>query len=75
MEEEHPARRAERLATELGLNSDSPTTGQLLTPVAMCVNAFISAFRRTGIRQECPAEFLEMTGEETLRRRDSRDHT
>ena len=71
MEEQHPARRAERLATELGLNSDSPTTRQLLTHVDMRVDAFISAFRRAGIRQEFPAEFLEMTVEEALRQRDS----
>ena len=71
MEEQHPARRVERLATELGLNSDSPTTRQLLTHIDMRVDAFISAFRRAGIRQEFPAEFLEMTVEEALRRRDS----
>ena len=71
MEEQRPARRAERLATELGLNSDSPTTRQLLTHVDMRVDDFISTFRRAGIRQEFPAEFLEMTVEEALRRRDS----
>jgi len=71
MEEQHPARRAERLATEFGLNSDSLTTRQLLMHVDMRVDAFISAFRRAGIRQEFPAEFLEMTVEEALRRQDS----
>ena len=39
--------------------------------VDMRVDAFISAFRRAGIRQEFPAEFLEMTIEEAPRRRDS----
>ena len=71
MDEQHAARRADRLAKELGLNSDSPTTRQLLTHVDLRVDAFISAFRRSGIRQEFPAEFLEMTVEEALRRRNS----
>ena len=69
MEEQHAARRADRLAKALGLNSDSPTTRQLLTHLDMRVDA--SAFRRAGIRQEFPAEFLEMTVQEALQQRDS----
>jgi hypothetical protein len=71
MEEPHAARRADRLARALGLNSDSPTTRQLLTHLDMRVDTFIGAFRRAGIRQEFPAEFLEMTVEEALRQGDS----
>jgi len=68
MEEQHAARRADRLAQTLGLNSDSPITRQLLTHLDMRVDAFISAFRRAGIRQEFPAEFLERTVEEAYSR-------
>ena len=63
--------RAEMLAKRLGLNSDSPTTRQLLQHLDMVVDEFISTFRVAKIRAEFPAEFLPMHVEEALLSRDS----
>ena len=61
---------AEILARRLGLNSDSPTTRQLLQHLDMVVDEFISTFRVAKIRAEFPAEFLRMRVEEALLSRD-----
>ena len=69
MSDHQSERRVDLLARELALNIHSFTTRQLLDHLDMRVDAFISAFRRAGIRGEFPAEFLEMTVEDALRSR------
>ncbi len=55
------------LAKRLGLNASSPTTRQVLDNLDTSAEAFISKYRKGGIRKEFPRELLDGSVEDALK--------
>jgi hypothetical protein len=51
---------------QYGLNGNSPTTQNLYSNRGMKVDQFISRFRKGGIREVFPSEYMNMTVDEAL---------
>lgn len=59
-----PAKR--KLAEGWGLNTDSPTTAEILEHLDMSVSEFVGLRRKGSIRHELPSEVLDLTLREAL---------
>jgi hypothetical protein len=57
-----------RLAKKWGLNASSPTTQQILSHLDTPIATFIARFRKAGIREVFPSEFLQGTVRDALAR-------